>query len=363
MLCLSHKVRDRAGRAKSLCYLELTVESLLPVTLCVNLWWLWSLTEGSENRFSLEDFGFLVFHSPYCKLVQKSLARLMLNDFLSHPRPDTETGPFTGLEAFRYEWSMVPQFKVQTSSWTGWLIGCLCVCTAEMSVQKTPTLTGTWRRPSWRPAQICLRGRPSPHCSSPTRMETCTRPPSMAAWRPSSHSKFQLLTLIQKLEENLRRILLHLIQKMYQSVLQTNSATAGRTENRSFLLRLRFRRNSVFSESDSGPHPWWVSLLRWCDKKIFLKRQMLTIFIFWFVVFFVFCFCFFVTGSSLDKLVSSISDLELRLNSRRKVSPDVFSENMKLREETHHLGTSVHQSVTEATSAAAADVIATFLTI
>lgn len=30
------------------------------------------------------------------------MARLMLNDFLSHPNPNTETGPFTGLDAFRY---------------------------------------------------------------------------------------------------------------------------------------------------------------------------------------------------------------------------------------------------------------------
>lgn len=60
------------------------------------------LTEGSDKHFSLEDFGFLVFHSPYCKLVQKSFARLMLNDFLNHPSPNTETGHFAGLDAFRY---------------------------------------------------------------------------------------------------------------------------------------------------------------------------------------------------------------------------------------------------------------------
>lgn len=43
-------------------------------------------------------------------------------------------------------------------------------------------------------------------------------------------------------------------------------------------------------------------------------------------------------GSGLDKLVSSLSDLRVRLNSRTKVSPAVFAESMKLREETHHLG-------------------------
>lgn len=37
-------------------------------------------------------------------------------------------------------------------------------------------------------------------------------------------------------------------------------------------------------------------------------------------------------------MVSSLCDLQARLDSRKKVSPDVFAQNMKLREETHHLG-------------------------
>lgn len=49
----------------------------------------------------------------------------------------------------------------------------------------------------------------------------------------------------------------------------------------------------------------------------------------------------FVSGSGLEKLVSSLSDLKARLDSRQKVSPAAFSENMKLREETHHLGTTL----------------------
>lgn len=59
------------------------------------------ISEGLERLFSLNDFGYMVFHSPYCKLVQKSLARLLLNDFLSHPNPDMDSGTFNGLEAFR----------------------------------------------------------------------------------------------------------------------------------------------------------------------------------------------------------------------------------------------------------------------
>ncbi|KAG8598860.1 hypothetical protein GDO81_002767 [Engystomops pustulosus] len=48
-------------------------------------------------------------------------------------------------------------------------------------------------------------------------------------------------------------------------------------------------------------------------------------------------------GSSLDKLTSSLSDLKARLDSRRNVPPSVFAENMKLREDTHHLASYIPQ--------------------
>nr|CAB3253523.1 hydroxymethylglutaryl-CoA synthase 1 [Phallusia mammillata] len=38
--------------------------------------------KSKASPFCLNDMDFMVFHSPYCKLVQKSLARLTLNDFL-----------------------------------------------------------------------------------------------------------------------------------------------------------------------------------------------------------------------------------------------------------------------------------------
>lgn len=44
-------------------------------------------------------------------------------------------------------------------------------------------------------------------------------------------------------------------------------------------------------------------------------------------------------GSSLDKLVSSLSDLQTRLDSRKCIPPEEFAQIMKLREDTHHLGT------------------------
>uniref|UniRef100_A0A671FUP3 Hydroxymethylglutaryl-CoA synthase n=1 Tax=Rhinolophus ferrumequinum TaxID=59479 RepID=A0A671FUP3_RHIFE len=55
---------------------------------------------GIDRPFTLDDLQFMIFHTPFCKLVQKSLARLMFNDFLS-ASSDTQTSLYKGLEAFR----------------------------------------------------------------------------------------------------------------------------------------------------------------------------------------------------------------------------------------------------------------------
>ncbi|KAM6217711.1 hydroxymethylglutaryl-CoA synthase, mitochondrial [Rhynchocyon petersi] len=55
---------------------------------------------GTERPFTLEDFQYMIFHTPFCKLVQKSLGRLMFNDFLS-ASSDTQSSHYKGLEAFR----------------------------------------------------------------------------------------------------------------------------------------------------------------------------------------------------------------------------------------------------------------------
>jgi len=52
------------------------------------------------ERFTLDSAKAFLFHSPFCKLVQKSLARLLLNDFLADPNPDF-SGKYAGLEGFR----------------------------------------------------------------------------------------------------------------------------------------------------------------------------------------------------------------------------------------------------------------------
>lgn len=56
--------------------------------------------EEFEELFTLSSADGFIFHSPYCKLVQKSLARLMLNDFLQDPNPDFQD-LYKGLEEFR----------------------------------------------------------------------------------------------------------------------------------------------------------------------------------------------------------------------------------------------------------------------
>jgi len=46
-------------------------------------------------------------------------------------------------------------------------------------------------------------------------------------------------------------------------------------------------------------------------------------------------------GSALDRLLSTVSDVRERLDSRMKVEPAEFAEIMKLREDTHHRGKSL----------------------
>ncbi|XP_008704576.2 hydroxymethylglutaryl-CoA synthase, mitochondrial [Ursus maritimus] len=55
---------------------------------------------GIDRPFTLDDLQFMIFHTPFCKMVQKSLARLMFNDFLS-ASSDTQTSLYKELEAFR----------------------------------------------------------------------------------------------------------------------------------------------------------------------------------------------------------------------------------------------------------------------
>ncbi|XP_021571568.1 hydroxymethylglutaryl-CoA synthase, mitochondrial isoform X2 [Carlito syrichta] len=55
---------------------------------------------GIDRPFTLDDLQFMVFHAPFCKMVQRSLARLMYNDFLSSSST-TQTSLYEGLEAFR----------------------------------------------------------------------------------------------------------------------------------------------------------------------------------------------------------------------------------------------------------------------
>ncbi|KAL0605098.1 Hydroxymethylglutaryl-CoA synthase, mitochondrial [Plecturocebus cupreus] len=55
---------------------------------------------GNDRPFTLDDLQYMIFHTPFCKMVQKSLARLMFNDFLSASK-DTQSSLYKGLEAFR----------------------------------------------------------------------------------------------------------------------------------------------------------------------------------------------------------------------------------------------------------------------
>ena len=57
---------------------------------------------GPENQLiDLKYLDAVLFHTPYCKLVQKSLARLVLNDFVKLPEKERSL-KYPELEPFRY---------------------------------------------------------------------------------------------------------------------------------------------------------------------------------------------------------------------------------------------------------------------
>ena len=52
------------------------------------------------RKFDIEQLDAVLFHAPYCKLVQKSLARLVLNDFL-RASEEERSAKYNGLEALK----------------------------------------------------------------------------------------------------------------------------------------------------------------------------------------------------------------------------------------------------------------------
>uniref|UniRef100_A0A2D4JKK6 Hydroxymethylglutaryl-CoA synthase n=2 Tax=Micrurus lemniscatus lemniscatus TaxID=129467 RepID=A0A2D4JKK6_MICLE len=55
---------------------------------------------GISKLCTLEDFQFMIFHTPFCKLVQKCFARILLNDFLASHKSVTDSGIYNGLKDF-----------------------------------------------------------------------------------------------------------------------------------------------------------------------------------------------------------------------------------------------------------------------
>ncbi|XP_067838494.1 hydroxymethylglutaryl-CoA synthase, cytoplasmic isoform X2 [Heptranchias perlo] len=201
--------------------------------------------EGSDARFTLRDFDYVVYHTPYCKLVQKSLGRLLLNDFLRDPNPNTESGTFSGLEAFR-------DVKLEDTYFDRDVEKAFLKASAELFQQKT---------------------QPSLMVSNQNGN----------MYTPSVYG-------------------------CLSSILGQRSAQ-----------QLAGQRIGLFSYG-SGFAATLYSLRVSQDA---------------------------TPGSALDKLVSSLSDLQARLDSRKRVSPEDFANSMQLREETHHLADHVPQSAVE----------------
>ncbi|CAG5125224.1 unnamed protein product [Candidula unifasciata] len=81
------------GKLSIQCYLH-------ALDMCYERYTTKAIAAGLRSNSTLDLGDAFIFHSPYCKLVQKSFARLLLNDFLRDKNPDF-TGRYASLEAFR----------------------------------------------------------------------------------------------------------------------------------------------------------------------------------------------------------------------------------------------------------------------
>ncbi|KAJ6655465.1 hypothetical protein lerEdw1_005166 [Lerista edwardsae] len=228
---------------------------------------------GINKRCTLEDFQFMIFHTPFCKLVQKSLARVLLNDFLACPNPDTESGLYKGLQEFR--------LVDEHDQWTG-------VSTAQQdaTVFLLTYLASHTVADNVHPSNVKLE-------------DTYSSKEVDKAFQKASKELFS-----QKTQPSL-----------FLSARNGNMYTPSVYGCLTSLLaqysaqQLAGSRIGVFSYG-SGLAASLFSL------KVTQNSA---------------------PGSPLEKLVSSCSDLAARLDSRKCISPEKFTEMMKLREETHNL--------------------------
>ncbi|XP_034296718.1 hydroxymethylglutaryl-CoA synthase, cytoplasmic isoform X1 [Pantherophis guttatus] len=197
--------------------------------------------EGIDKDFTLNDFGFIIFHSPYCKLVQKSVARLLLNDFLNESTLSKENDIYNGLEAFR-------DLKLEDTYFDRDVEKAFMKASSEIFSQKTK-------------ASLLVSNQNG-------NMYT----PSVYGCLASLLAQYSL-------------------QQLAGQRIGVFSYGSG------FAATLY----SIKISQDATP------------------------------------------GSSLDKIISSLTDLKARLDSRKCISPEVFAENMMLRERTHHLANYIPQ--------------------
>lgn len=59
------------------------------------------IANSGDNSLKLNDFDGLIFHAPYCKIVQKALSRLVFHEFKHEANPDFQ-GKYKGLEKYWY---------------------------------------------------------------------------------------------------------------------------------------------------------------------------------------------------------------------------------------------------------------------
>ncbi|KAG9297963.1 hypothetical protein G9A89_018791 [Geosiphon pyriformis] len=75
---LSSEFPEVDGHVSNSCYLK-------ALDICYSRYWDKLIAKGQSILPKLDHFDYILFHAPYCKLVQKAFGRLYYNDFIRHP--------------------------------------------------------------------------------------------------------------------------------------------------------------------------------------------------------------------------------------------------------------------------------------
>ncbi|KAF2355010.1 Hydroxymethylglutaryl-CoA synthase eukaryotic [Trinorchestia longiramus] len=247
-----------------------------------------------EKVTGLESFKAVLFHAPYCKLVQKSFARLAYNDF-RNLSAETAAAVHPDLMAFRFVLACNSRYDFRVAVHPGLMVfRFVLACNSRYAF-----------RVAVHPGLMAFRDRPLDQTYFDKDIEKAFMTVSQRAFLSKTRPSLMLATEVGNMYT----------PSVYGALA---SFLSNYSENPESLIGERL---CLFSFGSGLASTMYSLVIKEGTAPAAVSGSS----------------CPQRLSSGLTQLVASLSDLQERLESRTKVSPKVFSESLQLRETTHHL--------------------------